>query len=71
MYLKNICYGVKNRGTFCRYSALYYKRRYEGRRKKKVRGDRQWTGRVYAGRDTAAGGYLAFFSVAGTRLLNS
>ena len=42
-----------------------------GRRKKKVRGNRQWAGRVYAGRNTAAGGYLAFFSVAGTRLLNS
>ena len=38
-----------------------------GRRKKKVRGDRQWGGRVYAGRRTDAGGYLAFFSVAGAR----
>ena len=44
-----------------------------GRRKKKVRGDRQWGGRVYAGRRTDAGGYLAFFSVAGAsnqRFLN-
>ena len=38
-----------------------------GRRKKKVRGDQQWDGRVYAGRRTDAGGYLAFFSVAGAR----
>jgi len=70
-HLKNICYGVKNCGTFCRCSALYYKEKYAGRRKKKVRGDRQWDGRVYAGRNTVAGGYLAFFSVAGTRYLNS
>ncbi len=50
------------------YSALLtYKKRVAGRRKKKVRGDLQWGGRVYAGRRTAAGGYLAFFSVAGTR----
>ena len=38
-----------------------------GRRKKKVRGDLQWVSRVYAGWRTDAGGYLAFFSVAGTR----
>ena len=54
------------------YSALLtYKKRVAGRRKKKVRGDRQWAGRVYAGQNTAAGGYLASFSVAGTRLLFS
>ena len=45
------------------------KKEYAGRRKKKVRGDRQWVSRVYVGWRTAAGGYLAFFSVAGTRLL--
>ena len=33
-----------------------------GRRKKKVRGDRQWDSRVYAGWRTDVGGYLAFFS---------
>ena len=50
------------------YSALLtYKIAVAGRRKKKVRGDLQWGGRVYAGRHTDAGGYLAFFSVAGTR----
>ena len=46
---------------------LTYKMAVAGRRKKKVRGDRQWGGRVYVGRHTDAGGYLAFFSVAGTR----
>ena len=46
---------------------LIYKQAVAGRRKKKVRGDQQWGGRVYAGRRTDAGGYLAFFSVAGTR----
>ncbi len=45
--------------------------KYAGRRKKKLRGDRQWTGRVYVGQNTDAGGYLDFFSVAGTRLYNS
>ncbi len=46
---------------------LTSKKAVAGRRKKKVRGDRQWGGRVYVGRHTDAGGYLAFFSVAGTR----
>ena len=49
------------------FALLTYKKTVAGRRKKKVRGDRQWGGRVYAGRRTEAGGYLAFFSVAGTR----
>ena len=39
-----------------------------GRRKKKLRGNRQWGSRVYVGWRTADGGYLDFFSVAGTRL---
>ena len=46
---------------------LTNKKRVAGRRKKEVRGDLQWGARVYAGRRTDAGGYLAFFSVAGTR----
>ena len=46
---------------------LTYKKAVAGRRKKKVRRTRQWGGCVYAGRRTDAGGYLAFFSVAGTR----
>ena len=46
---------------------LTCKKSVAGRRKKKVRGDRQWGSRVYAGWRTDAGGYLAFFSVAGTR----
>ena len=49
---------------------LTYEKAVVGRRKKKVRGDLQWGDRVYAGRRTAAGGYLAFFSVAGTRHVN-
>ncbi len=54
------------------YSALLtYKEAVAGRRKKKLRGDRQWTGRVYAGRNTVDGGYLDFFSVAGTRHVNN
>jgi hypothetical protein len=50
------------------YSALLtYKEAVAGRRKKKLRGDRQWGSRVYAGWRTDDGGYLAFFSVAGAR----
>ncbi len=37
--------------------------KYAGRRKKKLRGDRQWTGRVYVGQNTDAGGYLFFSQV--------
>ena len=46
---------------------LIYMNSVAGRRKKKVRGDQQWVSRVHAGWRTDAGGYLAFFSVAGTR----
>ena len=49
---------------------LTCKKSVAGRRKKKVRGDRQWGSRVYAGWRTDAGGYLAFFSVAGTRQMS-
>ena len=53
------------------YSALLtYKKAVVGRRKKKVRRTRQWGGSVYACRRTDDGGYLAFFSVAGTRHVN-
>ncbi len=45
------------------------KKEYAGRRKKKVRGDRQWVSRVYVGWRTAAGGYLAFFSASFRRKL--
>ena len=38
-----------------------------GTQEKESKGDQQWDGRVYAGRRTDAGGYLAFFSVAGAR----
>ena len=48
---------------------LTYKKAVAGRRKKKVRGDRQWGGRGYVGRRTDAGGYLAFFSASFRRKL--
>ena len=48
---------------------LTCKKSVAGRRKKKVRGDRQWGSRVYAGWRTDAGGYLAFFSASFRRKL--